>query len=68
MEMRVAVFTLASSPLLRASMSTIAPLSDRLTFSLSFSTTKLMLNLPSLNSAKYSFVKSSNSFTKFSSL
>ena len=64
----VAVFTLASSPLLRARISTEFPLSDRSTFNLSFATTKFMLKRPSLSSAKYSLAKSSSSFTRFSSL
>ena len=65
---KVEVFTLASSPALNASISTALPLSSISTFNLSFVTTNCKLNLPSDNSAKYSFVSSSKSFTKFSIL
>ena len=64
----VAIFTLASSPLDRARISIMFPLSDTSTLSLSFSTTKLILNLPSLNSARYSLVSISSSLTSDSIL
>ena len=49
---RVAVLTLASSPLDKASISIIFPLSVTCTFSLSFDTTNSKVNLPSDNSPK----------------